>query len=91
MEINGFKLTERAAIAIRYAQESAIEFGGGVVGTEHLLAGLLRAGDGIAAKALESRGISYDGIHSALEQYYASAPAGNGNVQFTPRTKMCLN
>ena len=90
MEINGYKLTERAAIAIRYAQEGAIEFGGGVVGTEHLLLGLVRAGDGIAAKALESRGITYDEISDALSKYYASAPEGQGNVQFTPRTKNVL-
>ncbi|MBR5586385.1 MAG: ATP-dependent Clp protease ATP-binding subunit, partial [Clostridia bacterium] len=88
--MNGFKLTERAAMAIRYAQESAIELGGGVVGTEHLLVGLLRAGDGIAAKALESRGISYENLYGALEQYYASTPEGNGKVQFTPRTKNVL-
>ena len=90
MEINGFKLTERAAIAIRYAQESAIELGGGVVGTEHLLLGLVRAGDGIAAKALESRGVTYDEINDALSRYYTSTPEGNGNVQFTPRTKNVL-
>ncbi len=90
MEINGFNLTERAAIAIRYAQEGAIEFGGGVVGTEHLLLGLVRADDGIAAKALQSHGITYEEIREALAKYYASAPDGQGSVQFTPRTKNVL-
>ena len=90
MEINGYKLTERAAMAIRYAQEGSVEFGGGVVGTEHLLLGLVRADDGVAAKALESRGITYDTLHDTLAKYYASAPEGNGNVQFTPRTKNVL-
>ena len=71
MEINGYKLTERAAMAIRYAQEGSIEFGGGVVGTEHLLLGLARVDDAIAAKALLSRGISYDKIYDMLAKYYA--------------------
>ena len=90
MEINGYKLTERAANAIRYAQEGAIEFGGGVVGTEHLLLGLARGEDTVASKALQSRGVTYEDIREALAKYYASAPEGNGSVKFTPRTKNVL-
>ena len=90
MEINGFKLTESAAIAIRYAQESAIELGGGVVGTEHLLLGLAKNDGTVASKALESRGISYDELYETLVKYYASAPKGQTTVQFTPRTKNVL-
>ena len=90
MEINGYKLTERAAIAIRYAQESSIEFGGGVVGTEHLLLGLSRTEDTVASKALAAHGVTYDMLHDTLAKYYASATGGNGSVQFTPRTKNVL-
>ena len=66
MEINGFKLTERAQMAIRYAQESSMEFGSGVVGTEHLLIGLVREGGGIAAKVLASRGVTMEELQAVV-------------------------
>ncbi len=90
MEINGFKLTERAAIAIRYAQEGASEFGGGVVGTEHLLLGLAKEEEGIAAKALLSRGVSYADLYEVLSSYYPSGQVASHTAGFTPRTKNVL-
>jgi len=91
MEINGFKLTERAQMAIRYAQESSMEFGNGVVGTEHLLIGLVREGGGIASKVLTSRGVTMQELHGIISKYYGEASGGySARIEFTPRTKNVL-
>ena len=91
MEINGFKLTERAQMAIRYAQESSMEFGSGVVGTEHLLIGLVREGGGIAAKVLASRGVTREELQAVVSKYYRNSANGyHTRIEFTPRTKNVL-
>ena len=91
MEINGFKLTERAQMAIRYAQESSMEFGSGVVGTEHLLIGLVREGGGIAAKVLASRGVTMEELQAVVSKYYSNSANGyHTRIEFTPRTKNVL-
>ncbi len=90
MEINGFKLTQKAQLAIRYAQESSAEFGG-IVGTEHLLIGLAREGSGIAAKILSSKGITTEALQSILIKFYGSNNSGyKTRIEFTPRTKNVL-
>ena len=91
MEINGFKLTQRAQIAIRYAQECSFEFGSGVVGTEHILMGLLKEGAGIAAKVLTTNGATYEALQEIMRSYYSNSTGGYSNhIEFTPRAKNVL-
>ncbi len=90
MEINGFKLTQKAQTAIRFAQESSAEFGG-IVGTEHLLIGLVREGSGIAAKILAARGVNPETLQSTLMKFYGNNhPGYKTRIEFTPRTKNVL-
>lgn len=91
MDINGFKLTQKAQMAIRYSQESAMEMGSGVVGTEHLLMGLLREGSGIAAKVLISNGVNIQDVGELIDKYYSGSKGGySPRIEFTPRTKNVL-
>lgn len=52
------RLTERARVAISNAAEAALELGHNYVGTEHLLVGLIREGEGVAGKILEANGLT---------------------------------
>ncbi len=90
MDINGFKLTQKAQLAIRYAQESSAEFGG-IVGSEHLLIGLIREGSGVAAKYLITRGVTLTAVQGLLSKFYGeSCGGGKLRIEFTPRSKNIL-
>ncbi|MBR3576051.1 MAG: ATP-dependent Clp protease ATP-binding subunit, partial [Clostridia bacterium] len=89
MEINGFKLTQRAQVAIRFSQETALEMGSGVVGTEHLLLGLVKEGSGIAAKVLASKGVTLESFKNVIGKFSGSGGLAS-RVDFTPRTKNVL-
>ena len=52
--------TERARIAISDAHDTACELGHGYIGSEHIVAGLVKEGSGVAAKLLEKYGVTYD-------------------------------
>ena len=62
------------------------------IGTEHILLGLLREGDGVAAKALSSLGISLDAVRHQVEEIIGRGqqPAASGHIPFTPRAKKVL-
>src|SRR5919197_12297 len=60
------KFTERARKVLQLAQEEAQRFNHNYIGTEHLLLGLVREGEGIAAKVLESLGVSLDKVRSQV-------------------------
>jgi len=86
------KFTDGARKVMVLAQEEARKLGQMYVGTEHLLLGLIREEDGIAAQALRRLDISYD---EALEQVKQIAekpgePAPAGHIPFTPRAKRVL-
>jgi ATP-dependent Clp protease ATP-binding subunit ClpA len=56
------------------------------IDTEHLLLGLIREGDGVAAKALESLGISLDAVRQQVEEIIGQGQqAASGHIPFTPR------
>lgn len=83
------RFTERAEKAIMLAQQSAAELGHNYVGTEHLLLGLIREGGGIAARVLQSQGVTEEKVIDEIEELI-----GRGDYQlpqpptgFTPRTK----
>ncbi|MGE5481439.1 MAG: Clp protease N-terminal domain-containing protein, partial [Bacteroidota bacterium] len=62
------KFTERAQKVVVLSQEEARRLGHNVVGTEHILLGLCAEGEGVAARALQSMGISLDKVRSEVEK-----------------------
>src|SRR5579859_6239482 len=72
------KFTERARMVITLAQEEAQHFQHNTIGTEHLLLGLVREGESIAAQVLESLGVTLEQVRKAVEE---TKGRGNGKVQ----------
>ncbi len=85
------RLTERAKKVLYLAQEEAFKLGHPYIGTEHILLGLLREGQGIAFKALESLGVKYNDVSRAVEllmgRYHR---VGVKEINYTPRGKKVL-
>ena len=82
------KFTERAQKSILLAQKSAEELRHNYVGTEHILLGLLKEGEGIAAKVLKKLGISESAIEQLIKRMIGIGSEPNVKVLgFTPRTK----
>jgi len=79
--------TEKARKAIQNAQEAATGLGNSYVGTEHLLLGLAQVQEGVAAKALESQGVTAADIEKHIQEMGNQGKSGNGPADFTPRTK----
>lgn len=85
------RFTERARKVVYLAQQEAARLGHNVVGTEHLLLGLLSEGEGVAAKALESLDIRLDKIRDEVEKIIGSGETNPfGEIPFTPRAKRVL-
>jgi len=85
------KFTDRARRVVVLAQEEARMLNHNYVGTEHILLGLIHEGEGVAAKALESLGISLDAVRQQVEEIIGrgqQAPASH--IPFTPRAKKVL-
>jgi prophage maintenance system killer protein len=85
------RFTDRARQATALAQEEARLLNHNYLGTEHLLLGLLRERDGVAARALASLGISLQAVRAQVEEIIGrgtSAPAGH--IPFTPRAKKVM-
>jgi ATP-dependent Clp protease ATP-binding subunit ClpA len=73
------------------AQEESRNLGHGHIGTEHLLLGLLRVPDGLAARALGSRGVRLDGARAVVASIGGTGePPSAGMVPFTPSAKQAL-
>ena len=85
------RFTEKAEKALSLAQESAARLGHSYVGTEHLLLGLLKEGTGVAARVLQSQGVTEEKIISQIDELIGRGDsAGKGPVDFTPRTKRVI-
>ncbi|MGI6149101.1 MAG: ATP-dependent Clp protease ATP-binding subunit [Firmicutes bacterium] len=85
------RFTERAQRVIVLSQEEARRLGHNVVGTEHLLLGLIAEGEGVAARALQTLDISIDKVRAEIERVIGRGEAGvSGPSGFTPRTKRVL-
>jgi ATP-dependent Clp protease ATP-binding subunit ClpC len=85
------RFTDRARRVVVLAQEEARTLDHNYIGTEHLLLGLLREGEGVAAKALESLGVSLDGVRRQIEEIAGPGQrAPGGPMPFTPRAKQVL-
>jgi prophage maintenance system killer protein len=85
------RFTDRARRVVHLAQEEARLLRHNYVGTEHLLLGLLYEGEGIAAQALGSFGISLEAVRAQVEQIIGRGQvAPSGHIPFTPRAKKVL-
>ncbi len=85
------RLTDRARRVLVLAQEEARLLNHSFIGTEHLLLGLIHEGEGIAAKALESLGISLTAVRVKVEETIGVVDAApSGSPPFTPRAKKVL-
>jgi ATP-dependent Clp protease ATP-binding subunit ClpC len=85
------RFTDRARRVVVLAQEEARMLNHNYIGTEHILLGLLREGEGVAAKALESLGVSLEAARQQVEQKIGHGQrAPEGHIPFTPRAKKVL-
>jgi hypothetical protein len=85
------RFTDRARRVVVLAQEEARMLNHDYVGTEHVLLALIREGEGVAAKALASLGISLEAVRQQVEEIIGRGPqAPSGQIPFTPRVKKVL-
>ncbi|MGB2705884.1 MAG: Clp protease N-terminal domain-containing protein, partial [Candidatus Omnitrophota bacterium] len=86
------KFTERARKVILLAKEEAKRFNHDYIGTEHLLLGLVREGEGVAAAVMASLGLSPDKIRFEVEKLVQPGPATivSGDIPFTPKAKKVI-
>jgi Clp amino terminal domain, pathogenicity island component len=85
------RFTDRAERVVVLAQEEARVLNHNYIGTEHLLLGLIHEGEGVAAKALESLGISLEAVRQQVEEIIGwGQQAPPGCIPFTPRAKKAL-
>jgi ATP-dependent Clp protease ATP-binding subunit ClpC len=85
------RFTDKARRVVVLAQEEARLLNHNYIGTEHVLLGLVREGEGLAAKALTTMGIGLDAVRGQVEEVIGrgqAAPAGH--IPFTPRAKKVL-
>ena len=82
-----YKFTNRANKAIEIANDIALELGHSYIGTEHILYGLSKEGNGIASKVLENQNVTADDILNKIEELIGSDEPIENIVDFTPRTK----
>ncbi|OZG67694.1 ATP-dependent Clp protease ATP-binding subunit [Bifidobacterium eulemuris] len=85
------RFTDRARRVIVLAQEEARTLQHNYIGTEHLLLGLIREGEGVAAKALASKGVDLEATRKQVEEMIGKGNATqNGHIPFTPHAKQVL-
>ena len=86
------RFTERAKHVVSAAREEATRLGSEYVRTEHILLGLCREPDGIAARALENLGVDIEALASEIEQQVqpGTAVVSGDDIAFTPRAKKVL-
>ena len=82
-----YKFTNRSNKAIEIANDIALELGHSYIGTEHILYGLAKEGNGIASKVLENQNVTADDILNKIEELIGSDEPIENIVDFTPRTK----
>ncbi|MFV2038658.1 MAG: Clp protease N-terminal domain-containing protein, partial [Acidimicrobiales bacterium] len=85
------RFTDRARRVVVLAQEEARLLNHNYIGTEHILLGLIHEGEGVAAKALESLGISLEAVRDQVEEIIGQGGSSpSGHIPFTPRAKKVL-
>ncbi|GGJ93341.1 negative regulator of genetic competence ClpC/MecB [Lentibacillus kapialis] len=81
------RFTERAQKVLALSQEEAVRLGHNNIGTEHILLGLVREGNGIAAKALEALGLEVTKIQQEVEKLIGTGKQPMQTIHYTPRAK----
>jgi ATP-dependent Clp protease ATP-binding subunit ClpC len=85
------RFTDRARRVVVLAQEEARLLNHNYIGTEHILLGLVREGEGVAAQALTSMSIELDAVRGKVEEIIGQGQAApTGHIPFTPRAKKVL-
>ena len=84
------RFTDDAQRVLSLAQEAALELGHDYVGTEHVLIGLTKVKNGVAAKALEELGLVTEGIFEAVEEHVGRGNKKATSIYMTPRVKHVL-
>jgi hypothetical protein len=85
------RFTDRARRVVALSQDEARALDHDYIGTEHLLLGLIREEDGVAARALMSLGVSFEVIESQVVEVVGRGPGQpTGHIPFTPRAKKIL-
>ena len=85
------RFTDRARSVVVLAQEESRLLGHNHIGTEHLLLGLLAEREGVAARALESLGVTLDAARQQVREIVGpDSEAARGHIPFTPRAKKIL-
>jgi len=84
------RFTERAQKVLTLAHEEAVRLGHPGVGTEHILLGLVREGEGIAAKALVSLGLSSEKVQKEVEKIIGRGNGDGAGTTYTPRAKKVI-
>jgi ATP-dependent Clp protease ATP-binding subunit ClpC len=84
------RFTERAQKVLALAQEEAVRLGHNNIGTEHILLGLIREGEGIAAKAIMALGLSLEKIQDEVESLIGKGQEQTNNIAYTPRAKKVI-
>jgi ATP-dependent Clp protease ATP-binding subunit ClpC len=84
------RFTDRARKVLILAQQEAARYGHGYIGTEHLLLGLLREGEGVAAKALASLGLDIESVRTHVESILGTGQESASEIGYTPRAKKVI-
>jgi len=85
------RFTDRARRVVVLAQEEARMLGHNYIGTEHILLGLIREGQGVAARTLESLGVGLEVVRQQVEEIIGQGQGEQqGHIPFTPRAKKVL-
>ena len=85
------RFTDRARKSVVWAQEEARALNHKHIGTEHLLLGLLREGEGVAARALDAEGLTLESVREAVRERVGTGTDSPGaHMPFTPRAKKVL-
>ena len=85
-----YKFTNKAKKVIEIANDISIELGHNYIGTEHVLYGLVKEGEGIAAKVLNNKGITDEKVRVKIEELLGVGREIKETLGFTPRTKRVL-
>ena len=85
-----YKFTNKAKKVIEIANDISIDLGHNYIGTEHILYGLAKEGEGIAAKVLNNKGVTDDKIKAKIEELLGKGDQIKESLGFTPRTKKVL-
>ena len=85
-----YKFTSKAKKVIEIANDISIELGHNYIGTEHILYGLVKEGEGIAGKVLTNKGINDEKVKAKIEELLGKGDEIKESLGFTPRTKKVL-